>query len=99
MINMITFLLITGLVISLIVNILTIIISGVQANKVRTYEEWILKFKQDVETTLENMRALDTRGTFATSLNDKGLFESDDEVGAIFKEIQDLIEELNQRTQ
>jgi hypothetical protein len=96
---MITFLLITGLVISLVVNVLTIIIIGIQAKKVQTYEEWILEFKEDVETTLESMRALDKRGTFATSLNDKGLFESDDEVGVIFKEMQDLIEELNQKIQ
>ena len=99
MIYMITFLLITGLIISLIVNVLTIIIVGIQANKVQTYEKWVLEFKENVETILESMRALDKRGTFATSLNDKGLFESDDEVGVIFKEMEDLIEELNQRTQ
>ena len=96
---MITFLLITGLVISIVFNIFICFIIGIQTNKVQTYEEWILEFKEDVETTLENMKALDKRGTFATSLNDKGLFESDDEVGVIFKEMQDLIEKLNQRTQ
>ena len=58
-----------------------------------------MEFKEDVETTLEDMKAIDERGTFATSLNDKGKFESDDEVGVIFKEMQDIIEKLNQRTQ
>jgi hypothetical protein len=96
---MITFLLITGLVISITLNIFLIFAIGIQANKVQTYEEWILEFKQDVETTLSNIQSIDKRGTFATSLNDKGLFESDDEVGAIFKEMKDLIEKLNQRTQ
>lgn len=99
MIHMITFLLITGLVISIVLNIFTFFLIGIQLNKVQTYEEWIVEFQEDVETTLENMKAIDTKGTFATSLNDKGKFESDDEVGVIFKEMQDIIEKLNQRTQ
>lgn len=94
---MITFLLITGLIISIIFNILLFILNGIQVNKIQTYEEWILEFRQDIANTLINMRNIDKRGTFATSLNDKGLFESDDEVGIIFKEMEDLIEKLNQR--
>ena len=96
---MMTFLLITGIVISLVLNVLIIVIVGIQANKVQTYEEWILDFKQDVENTLANMQGIDDKGTFATRLNDKGTFETDDEVGIIFKEMKDLIEKLNQRTQ
>jgi len=53
----------------------------------------------DLVNTLEEMRAIDKEGTFATSLNDKGNFESDDQVGRIFKELLDLIEKLNERTQ
>jgi len=36
---------------------------------------------------------------FATVLNDKGAFESDDQVGQIFKELLEIIEKLNSRTQ
>jgi len=67
--------------------------------KIKVYEQWILEFKDDVEDTLEEMRNIDKRGVFATSMNEKGLFESDDEVGIIFKDIQDLIEKLNEKVQ
>lgn len=71
----------------------------IQVDKIKTYESWILEFKEDVNNTLENLRAIDTKGTFATSLNDKGLFESDDEVGRIFKEMELIVDKLNQRIQ
>lgn len=96
---MITFLLITGLVISLGLNAAAFILVRNALRKTRIYEEWIMDFKTDVINTLENMRAIDKQGTFATSLNDKGVFESDDQVGGIFKEILGLIEKLNERTQ
>lgn len=96
---MITFLLITGLVISLGLNAVAFILVRNALRKTRIYEEWILDFKTDVIDTLEQMRAIDKQGTFATSLNDKGVFESDDQVGGIFKELTDLIEKLNERTQ
>lgn len=41
------------------------------------------------------MRKIDTRGTFATRVDDKGKFESDDEVGVVFKDLMELIEKLN----
>lgn len=63
------------------------------------YERWIVEFKLDVVNTLEEMRDIDKQGVFSTRINDKGLFESDDQVGGIFKDIMDLIEKLNQRTQ
>ena len=94
-----TFLLITALIISLILNVLTIIIIGVQANKVHTYEEWVLEFQQAVGKTLEEMREIDKRGSLATAVDDKGVFESDDEVGVIFKDLEEIIERLNHRIQ
>ena len=93
------FLLITGLVISLGLNVATFIIIRNLLEKTRTYEEWILDFKQDVIDTLALMRAIDKQGTFATSVNDQGTFESDDQVGQVFKELLDLSEKLNKRTQ
>lgn len=96
---MITFFLILGLVISVGLNIAAFILVKRLLAKIEIYEEWILDFKTDVIDTLEQMRAIDKQGTFATSLNDKGQFEADDQVGAIFKELLDLIEKLNQRIQ
>lgn len=67
--------------------------------KLGVYEDWILDTQTDVINTLEQMRAIDRQGTFATSLNDKGVFESDDQVGGIFKELMALVEKLEQKIQ
>jgi hypothetical protein len=69
--------------------------------KIAVYEEWVLDVKTDVIQTLEKMREIDTRGMFITTIagGEKGGFESDDEVGVVFKEMLELIEKLNQRTQ
>lgn len=96
---MITFLLITVLVISLGLNVATFILIRNLLKKIGVYEAWILEFKQDVIDTLALMHTIDKQGTFASSLNDKGNFESDDQVGRVFQELVELIEKLNQRTQ
>ena len=93
------FLLITVLLISLGFNVSMFIVIRRLLVKTDTYEKWILEFKQDVENTLAEMRAIDSHGTFATSVNDKGTFESDDQVGQIFKDLLALIEKLNDRTE
>lgn len=62
------------------------------------YEQWIVEFKQEVVDTLALMRAIDKQGTFATSVNAEGLFESDDQVGQVFKELEELIEKLEEKT-
>jgi len=96
---MITFLLITVLIISLGLNIAGFILIQTLLKKISTYEQWILDFKRDVLETLDIMREIDKQGTFATAVNDKGTFESDDQVGQVFKEILELIEKLNERAQ
>lgn len=95
---MITFFLIC-LVISVGCNIAAVILIKRLLSKIDIYEEWVLDFKTDVIDTLEKMRDLDKQGLVATSINDKGIFESDDQVGVIFKGLLDLIEKLNQRIQ
>jgi hypothetical protein len=98
---MITFFLITGLVLSLGLNIAVFILFKIQLSKINTYESWVIDFKTDLMNTLEKMRGIDQDATFKSSFTstDKGTFESDDQVGQIFKELLDLIEKLNQRTQ
>jgi hypothetical protein len=95
---MTTFLLVTFLIISIGLNVAAFILIRNLLSKIDTYEKWILEFKQNVIDTLTVMRELDTKGTFATSLNDKGTFEADDQVGQIFKDLLELIEILNDRT-
>lgn len=92
---MITFLLILGLIISLGINVAAYILVNKLLKKIDLYEEWILEFKQDVIDTLSAMRAIDKQGMFATAVSDKGVFESDDQVGQTFKELAGLIEKLN----
>ena len=94
---MILFLLILGLIISLGINIATFVIIYRLISRIDVYETWILEFKQSVVNTLVNMRNIDKQGMFATSMNDKGTFESDDQVGQIFKELLNLIETLNEK--
>jgi hypothetical protein len=96
---MITILLALSLVISLGLLITTYIIIKRLLAKIDTYEEWILDFKTDVIDTLERMREIDKSVVFSSKLNEQGAFESDDQVGGVFKDLLALIEKLNQRTQ
>ena len=98
---MLSILLSLALVITLGLLVSTLVLIRILLNKITVYEEWILDFKTDVIQTLEQMREIDTRGTFITTIagGEKGGFESDDEVGVVFKEMLELIEKLNQRTQ
>ena len=94
---MITSILILLLIIFLIINIFSVILIKIQIEKLKIYETWILGFQQKVTISLEKLKEIDKRGTFASSMNNEGLFESDDEVGYIFKDMIKIIEELNDK--
>lgn len=96
---MLTFFLIVSLIISLGLNITLYILANRLLNKLSTYEKWILDFKEDLTETLTLMREIDKQGVFATSMVSEGVFESDDQVGQIFKDLVDLVEKLNERIQ
>jgi hypothetical protein len=98
---MIIFLLIISLVISLGLNIATCILIQILLKKTNIYEQWVNEFKQNIADTLEKMKKLDADATFKSSFesNGKGVFESDDQVGEVFKELLDLIEKLNEKIQ
>lgn len=96
---MMTILLITICLVSIAINIALFFLIRRLLYKIETYEKWILDFKFDVETTYESMKKLDASGTFATSMNDKGTFESDDQVGHIFQNLVNLIKKLNDKTE
>lgn len=87
------------LIISLGIAISSVILNKILITKNTIYEEWIREFKQSATNTLNTMREIDKVGTFATSVNDKGTFESDDQVGQIFREMSDLVEKLNEKVQ
>ena len=80
----------TGLEIFLIVIIITLLIIMLYgflmvSRKIEFYEDWISLLKKNVNSIFEEMVSIDTRGSF----------ESDDEVGVIFTSMKELIGELN----
>ena len=51
---------------------------------IEEYDKWFSEFDSSVKDTEFKLREIDNKGTF----------ESDDEVGQIFKQLQNIIEEL-----
>jgi hypothetical protein len=64
-------------------------IANFQMNKADTYEEWIKEFRDDVKKTYIEIRELDNRQ----------IFEKDDEVGIVFQDLLNIIDKLNNRVQ
>jgi hypothetical protein len=84
---MIIWLCVIGLVLLCVLSgILTYLLTIAQ-NKIDIYEEWILEFKNDVNGVYRQLKNID----------DKNLFEKDDDVGVIFSEMSALIDKLNTR--
>lgn len=57
--------------------------------KIDTLSNWISEFKQTTENTLQKLKEID----------DRQIFQKDDDVGFVFSEIVKLIEKLNKRTE
>lgn len=66
-------------------------------NKQKTYEQWILTTRNSVQETLEFMRDIDKQGVFSSREVEQGIFESDDLVGQIFKQLTEIVEDLNKK--
>lgn len=69
----------------------TVILSYIAYNsqyKVDIYESWIVEFKDDINDVYHRMKVID----------DRQIFEKDDEVGSTFSQLYLIIEKLNQRT-
>ena len=56
-------------------------------NKIDIYESWIVEFKNDVNGVYQQLKVID----------EKNIFEKDDDVGVIFSELFIVIQKLNQR--
>ena len=74
--------------VSVILNIALAKIVKAQLKKVEIYEGWIVDFQNDVDNTFSHMKTLD----------DRQIFEKDDEVGVVFQDMVNLIDKLNERT-
>jgi hypothetical protein len=53
--------------------------------KIEVHEEWIEQYRTEIENVYKRLKIVD----------DKNLFEKDDDVGFVFSEIQRVIQEFN----
>jgi hypothetical protein len=77
------------LVASVVANVMLLNAATLQLQKNEIYEEWILEFKEDVLKTYIHIKQID----------DRHIFEKDDEVGVTFADLHAVIQKLNERTQ
>jgi hypothetical protein len=54
-------------------------------DRITLYEKWIIEFRDRVHLTYNTMKSVDIRGSF----------EADDEVGDVFKAIYQMVNDLN----
>jgi hypothetical protein len=73
------------LVLSLILNLALVFAVYNLVTKAETYEDFIMELDLDIAATLKNMRDIDIRGAF----------ESDDDVGQVFRRLRAMIEKLD----
>ena len=57
-------------------------------NKIDIYESWIVELKDDINDVYRQIKLVD----------DKQIFEKDDDVGGVFSDLYLILEKLNQRT-
>ncbi len=77
------------LLISLIINIFLLISLKKSFNQIDILEEWLIEFKLLMNNTYKKLKNVDERG----------MFEKDDDVGVIFKNIIEIIDLTNKRIQ
>lgn len=77
------------LLISALINIFLFISLKKSFTQIDILEEWLIDFKQLINNTYKKLKNIDERG----------MFEKDDEVGVIFTNILDVIELTNKRIQ
>ena len=77
------------LISSIFLNLVLFKKAELQLNRAEIYELWIQEFQKDVENVYKNIKSID----------DRNMFEKDDDVGIIFKEMVNIIKKLNSRIQ
>lgn len=77
------------LLISSVVNIFLLISLKRAFNQIDILEEWLLEFKLLMDNTYKKLKNIDERG----------MFEKDDDVGIVFKNIIEIIDLTNKRIQ
>jgi hypothetical protein len=72
---------------SVAVNVFLLITLKKLFNQVDILEDWIINFKKSVENTFNKLKYID----------DRGIFEKDDDVGFLFSDLKQIIESLNKK--
>ena len=70
--------------ISLIINVLLLKLVNINLTKIEIYESWILEYKNKIEETYQALKFVD----------EKQIFEKDDEVGFVFSDILEIVKDL-----
>jgi hypothetical protein len=91
-----------GLLVIFILLILTIsitefILIRVLLKKQAVYQTWVITTRSEVKLALKTMREIDKQGVFSSREVETGIFESDDLVGQTFKQLTDIVEDLNKK--
>lgn len=89
MLLVITILLGVCLTASVVANFAFFNAASLQLQRAEVYERWILEVKEDVLKAFNHIKVLD----------DRQIFQKDDEVGVVFQDILGVVEKLNERTQ
>ena len=85
---MILYILVVGLVLSVLANVFLAKAFIVASYRIEVYEQWILNFQKNVKDTFRKLRYVD----------EQEIFEKDDEVGFVFSDIVSLIDDLKEKT-
>lgn len=59
----------------------------IQLAKISVYEEWIIRFRSQILETYFNLKLVD----------EKNIFEKDDDVGFVFSNIVEIVEDLKNK--
>ena len=84
-----TFILLLLLLISTILNIFLVISLKKAFNQIDLLENWLVDFKYLVKNTYNKLKSID----------DRGIFVKDDDVGVLFTDLLNIVELTNKRIQ
>lgn len=93
---MLTTSLIIGITISIVINVFLYKALTAQIKKVNLYEMWIIEYERWVDDARNVVKDTYLK---MKSVDDKGLFFKDDDVGFIFSELLTLLKTLNDKLQ
>lgn len=65
--------------------------------KIEVYEEWLDHFRSEIDDVHTRLKEVDKRGLFVSGVDEKGMFEKDDDVGFVFTEILRIITEFDDK--